>query len=340
MELRWSSILARMINLWGFARMSFSPMGESYIQLKAVAWLQNQRAKLPERKSRENLNLRNRLLASVAVLVAGLTSSVTLAQTTQPSAAPVTHTANAQAFNPHDLTGIWVRGAVPKGNSPLSGKRPPFTPWGQAKFNAVRGSFTYSKSPGIAPRVAPEKEWNDPMLQCEPAGYPRVMLQIFAPLMRFIQTSNEVVEFFEWGHTYRDIWTDGRKPIDGPEPTYYGYSLGKWDGDTFVVDSYGFTDRTWTDPFGSPHSDQMTLHEVFRRVDHDHLELVITLTDPKTYTKPWVSDTMLFDWAPKSPRSENEEFREDFCIYSEQSSFFKDVDPVGAGDAPVKNKIQ
>ena len=214
------------------------------------------------------------------------------------------------------------------------------TPWGQAKFKAVRGSFTYSKAPGIAPPIAPEKEWNDPMLQCEPAGYPRVMLQIYAPLMRFIQLSNEVVEFFEWGHTYRDIWTDGRKPLVDPEPTYYGYSVGQWEGDTFVVDSNGFNDRTWTDPLGSPHSDQMTLHEVFRRVDHDHLELLITLTDPKTYTKPWVSDTLLFDWAPKSPRSENEEFREDFCIYSEQTSFFKDVDPVGAGDAPVKNKIQ
>ena len=214
------------------------------------------------------------------------------------------------------------------------------TPWGLAKFNAVRGSFTYSRAPGIAPPIAPENEWNDPMLQCEPAGYPRVMLQIFAPLMRFIQTPKEVVEFFEWGHTFRDIWTDGRKPLVDPEPTYYGYSVGRWDGDTFVVDSNGFNDRTWTDPLGSPHSDQMTLHEVFRRVDHDHLELVITLADPKTYTRPWVSDKMDFNWAPKSPRSENEEFREDFCIYSDQASFFKKVDPVGASDAPVKNKVQ
>jgi hypothetical protein len=214
------------------------------------------------------------------------------------------------------------------------------TPWGQAKFNTVKGSFTYSRAPGIAPPIAPEKEWNDPMLQCEPAGYPRVMLQIFAPLMRFIQTSNEVVEFFEWGHTWRDIWTDGRKPIDNPEPRYYGYSVGRWDDDTFVVDSNGFTDRTWTDPLGSPHSDQMTLHEAFRRVDHDHLELIITLTDPKTYTKPWVSDKMFFDWAPKSPRSENEELREDFCIYSDQTNFFKNVDPVGASDAPLKNRNQ
>jgi hypothetical protein len=285
--------------------------------------------------------VQNRPIRSVVVVVAVLVlSSVTFAQTTQPSGAPQAQTAKTPAFDPHDLTGIWVRGKAPRGNSPLSGVRPPMTPWGQAKFNTVRGSFTYSRAPGIAPPIFPEKEWNDPMFQCEPVGYPRVMLQIYAPLMRFLQTSNEVVEFFEWGHTWRDIWTDGRKPIDNPEPTYYGYSVGRWDGDTLVVDSSGFTDKTWTDPYGSPHSDQMTLRETFHRVDHDHLELIITLTDPKTYTKPWVSDKMLFDWAPKSPRSENEELREDFCIYSDQASFFKNVDPVGAGDAPAKNKNQ
>lgn len=283
----------------------------------------------------------NRLIHSVLVAMAVLTlSPVAFSQAAQPSASSENRSAAAKPFDPHDLTGIWVRGKVPTGNAPLSANRPPFTPWGQAKFNTVKGSWSYSKAPGLAPPIAPEKEWNDPILQCEPAGYPRVMLQIYAPLMRFIQTSNEVIEFFEWGHTFRDIWTDGRKPLESPEPTYYGYSVGKWDGDTFVVDSNGFNDRTWTDPLGSPHSDRMTLHETFRRVDHDHLELVITLTDPKTYTKPWVSDTMLFNLAPKSPRSENEEFREDFCIYLEQSSFFKDVDPVGASDAPVKNKSQ
>ena len=292
--------------------------------------------------NRKNLGVRK--LSTCTVVIAALLafSAATFAQTAQSSATPTPNGAavKTKTFDPHDLSGIWYRGKVPKGNAPLSANRPPMTPWGQAKFSAVRGSWAYSSAPGIAPAIAPEEEWNDPMLQCEPAGYPRVMLQIFAPLMRFIQTSNEVVEFFEWGHTYRDIWTDGRKPIVDPEPTYYGYSVGRWEGDTFVVDSNGFTDRTWTDPLGSPHSDQMTLHEVFRRVDHDHLELVITLTDPKTYTKPWVSDTFLFDWVPKSPRSENEEFREDFCIYSEQSSFFKKVDPVGVSDAPIKNKVQ
>ncbi len=76
------------------------------------------------------------------------------------------------------------------------------------------------------------------------------------------------------------------------------------------------------------------------RVDHDHLELMITLTDPKTYTKAWVSDKLLFDWAPKSPRSENEDLREDFCVYSDQASFLKNIDPVGASDAPARNKNQ
>jgi hypothetical protein len=316
-------------------------MAGNYIRLKVVAFHKNRNEEPPQRQDRGSFNVRNLLIRSAVVVGVSLTlSSVALAQTTHPSEVPQAQKAKSQQFDPHDLTGIWVRGKVPKGNAPLSGNRPPMTPWGQAKFNAVRGSFTYSRAPGIAPPVAPEKEWNDPMLQCEPAGYPRVMLQIFAPVMKFIQTSKEVVEFFEWGHTFRDIWTDGRKPLDNPEPTYYGYSVGRWDGDTFVVDSNGFNDRTWTDPLGSPHSDQMTLHEIFHRVDHDHLELVITLTDPKTYTKPWVSDTMDFYWAPKSPRSENEEFREDFCIYSEQTSFFKEIDPVGAGDAPVKNKVQ
>jgi len=278
---------------------------------------------------------------TVVVVVAVLAfSSVTFAQTVQPSRAPKARTAKAKAFNPHDLTGIWVRAEPPDGNFPLSVDRPPMTAWGQAKFNTVKGSFSFKKAPGIARPIFPEKEWNDPLFQCEPAGYPRVMLQLYAPLMKFIQTSNEIVEFFEWGHTWRDIWTDGRKPIDNPEPTYYGYSVGRWDGDTLVVDSNGFTDKTWTDPFGSPHSDQMTLHETFHRVDHDHLELIITLTDPKTYTKPWVSDKLLFDWAPKSPRSENEELREDFCIYSDQASFFKNIDPVGASDAPARNKNQ
>ena len=134
--------------------------------------------------------VKNSLIRSTAVVAAVLALSfVTTAQTAPHSAAPNPQTTKTQAFDPHDLTGVWVRGKVPRGNAPLSADRPPFTPWGLAKFHAVKGQWAYSKAPGIAAPVAPEKEWNDPMLQCEPAGYPRVMLQIFAPLMRFIPVS-------------------------------------------------------------------------------------------------------------------------------------------------------
>ena len=286
--------------------------------------------------------MRNRLMGMRILLIVALASSaVAFAQNGQQGTQRGnTGTASSKPFNPHDLSGFWdiTNIGLPAGalNS-TSNNRPRMTPSGLETFRKTKTGDATALSNGSSPN---EKEWNDPIRWCDPTGFPRIMWNPTPAGMRFAHTNEEVIQFFQNDRVWRDIWTDGRKPIDNPEPTYYGYSVGRWDGDTFVVDSNGFTDRTWTDPLGSPHSDQMTLHEVFRRVDHDHLELIITLTDPKTYTKPWVSDKMLFDWAPKSPRSENEELREDFCIYSDQTYFFKNVDPVGASDAPVKNKDQ
>jgi hypothetical protein len=186
-------------------------------------------------------------------------------------------------------------------------------------------------------KAFPENEWNDPLFRCDPAGYPRVMQQIFGELMRFVQTRDEIIEFFEWDHTWRDIWTDGRKLQDDPEPRYYGFSVGHWDGDTFVVESNGFDERTWLDPYGDVHSDQMRLKEAFRRVDRDHLEWTLTVDDPKTYARPWgPSEKRIFNLVPKSPRSETQELREDFCVWSDSAGFFKDVDPTGVGDAPAR----
>lgn len=212
--------------------------------------------------------------------------------------------------------------------------RPPMTPWGQAKLSQVRSSWT-NATLGI--RAAPESEWNDPLYKCDPAGYPRTMQQIFGEIMRFVQTPTELLEFFEWDHTWRDIWTDGRKLHDDPEPRYYGYSVGRWDGDTFAVDSSGFNDRTWLDPWGDVHSNQMRLKETFRRVDRNHLEWTITLDDPMTYKQPWgPSEKRIFELVPKSPRSEYEELREDFCVWSDSSGFFKGADTTGVGDAPAR----
>jgi len=286
--------------------------------------------------------------ASVAALAAAMAlSSALAAQTTLPSAiaqsasaktqaaksqGPKAHTTDAKSFDPHDLNGIWV--LTPRRQMAITEKRPPMTPWGQAKLNQVRSSWTNA---ALGIKAAPESEWNDPLYKCDPAGYPRTMQQIFGEIMRFVQTPTEMLEFFEWDHTWRDIWTDGRKLHDDPEPRYYGYSVGRWDGDTFAVDSNGFNDRTWLDPWGDVHSDQMRLKETFRRVDREHLEWTITLDDPMTYTQPWgPSEKRIFELAPKSPRSEYEELREDFCVWSDSSGFFKGADTTGVGDAPAR----
>jgi hypothetical protein len=85
---------------------------------------------------------------------------------------------------------------------------------------------------------------------------------------------------------FRQIFTDGRKLPADPQPSWLGYSVGKWDGDWFVVDSVGFNDKSGLDAMGHPHSESMRLTERFRRRDYGHMDLEITLDDPKTYTKP------------------------------------------------------
>src|ERR1051326_2938042 len=94
-----------------------------------------------------------------------------------------------------------------------------------------------------------------------------------------IQTQDRVLQHMQFHDVWRTIWTDGRELPKNPDPAWWGYSVGKWEGDTFVVESIGYDDRTWLDHFGSPHSDEMRLEERYRRIDPDHLELTMTLTD-------------------------------------------------------------
>ena len=274
-----------------------------------------------------------RWIGSMVALAAGLVlSPATPAQTGPQSGAAKAQPEKAGAFDPHDLSGIW--NIARRRQLAISDHRPPLTPWGQDKFSKVRMSWT---NDALGIKAYPEKDWNDPLFQCDPAGYPRVMQQIFGELMRFVQTRDEIIEFFEWDHTWRDIWTDGRKLQDDPEPRYYGFSVGRWEGDTFVVESNGFDERTWLDPYGDIHSDQMRLKETFRRVDRDHLEWTLTADDPKAYTQPWgPSEKRIFNLVPKSPRSETQELREDFCVWSDSAGFFKGVDTLGLGDAPAR----
>ena len=100
-----------------------------------------------------------------------------------------------------------------------------------------------------------------------------------------VQTNGMMIQFFEREHAYRQIYTDGRAHPADLDPTWMGNSIGKWDGDTFVVDSVGFNDKAWIDFFGNPRSEKLHLTERWKRLDHDTLTLQLIAEDPGAYTK-------------------------------------------------------
>ena len=121
---------------------------------------------------------------------------------------------------------------------------------------------------------------------------------------KVIQNPGQLVMLFEAYHSYREIYTDGRPLPDVREPAWFGYSVGRWEGDTLVVDTIGLHELTWLDDSGHPHSDALHLIERFRRVDFGHMEVEITIGDPQAYPEEWTAsfgwdllpDTALLDW--------------------------------------------
>jgi len=125
----------------------------------------------------------------------------------------------------------------------------------------------------------------DPGYNCIPPGTPRVFA-IGRPF-EIVQVPGRVFILYEWDHTVRRIYTDGRKHPEGYFPTFMGWSIGKWEGDTLVVDTVGLNDKTWMDGIGTPHSDELRVTERIRRRDRDTLEIEFRFDDPKAFTKPW-----------------------------------------------------
>jgi hypothetical protein len=105
---------------------------------------------------------------------------------------------------------------------------------------------------------------------------------------KVIQTRDVVVILYEASMGVRQIFTDGRSaPSDDPQPWWYGYSVGHWDGDTLVVETTGLRDDGWLDVFGTPLTDAAKITERFRRPSYGRMEIDVTIDDPKAYTKPW-----------------------------------------------------
>jgi hypothetical protein len=254
----------------------------------------------------------NRSIGAIVALTVALASPIAFAQSEQKGKA------SNKPFDPHDLSGYWdiTKIGLPAGAlNETSNNRPPMTPAGQEKFRKTRTQYG-AKSLGSGV-IKNEKDSNDPIRWCDPTGFPRIMWNPTPPGMKFAQAGDEVIQFFQNNRVWRDIWTDGRQlPGDDADSRWYGYAVGHWDGDTFVVNSNNFTDTSWLDQYGSPHSDQMSVEERYRRLDHDHLEMVLTITDPMMYTAPWKGDKKIFQLAEK-PRTSFNDFPEDICVWSE-----------------------
>jgi hypothetical protein len=124
----------------------------------------------------------------------------------------------------------------------------------------------------------------NPTLNCLPDGVPHG--DLLPEPFKIIHSSGVIVMLYEVETTFRQIFMDGRKLPADMSPTWQGYSVGRWEGDTLVIDTAGFNDRSWLDARGTPRSTGMRVEERFRRRDYGHMDLTITITDPQIFTKP------------------------------------------------------
>jgi len=177
-----------------------------------------------------------------------------------------------------DLSGIWDVGNMLYFHDLARGLKPgdvEMTPWAAAVRKQRRD----------------RNHVDDPYGYCLPLGVPRINVRSPFKILQTPQLTAFLHETYV-GMMFRQVFTDGRplpKASDS-EPTWLGYSVGKWDGDTFVVDSTGFHDRGWLSAEQAwPNSDALHVTERFRRSDFGHMELTVTIDDPKAYVKPWTN---------------------------------------------------
>jgi len=137
--------------------------------------------------------------------------------------------------------------------------------------------------PEFADLVRQRAKEESPLIHCLPIGIP--VDELLPGPFKIIQTPGLILIRNEFENTFRQIYTDGRKPPADPEPLWLGYSVGRWDGDTLQVDTVGFNDKSWLDGVGHPHSEALHVTERFHRRDFGHLDVEVTIDDPKVYTK-------------------------------------------------------
>ena len=177
-----------------------------------------------------------------------------------------------------DLSGIWVR----RDNRYLQDigadiGELPMQPWAQGVYQERRDNLGKDR----------------PAARCLPRSLPSAMMIRDVPFKILPALPGTLVILFEQYQEYRQIFTDGRtfaanlQTEPDRNPTWWGYSVGRWEDDAFVVETLGFNDKTWLDDQGHPHSEAMRVTERYRRPTFGRLEIEFTFDDPKVYTRPW-----------------------------------------------------
>jgi hypothetical protein len=211
-----------------------------------------------------------------------------------------------------DLSGTWIPGSTLllfEGEQSVAAAR---------AYDAAHGRAAAPppESPPYKPDAEKQRQYylgrkgiDDPMARCLLSGVPRIM---FRPLpFEIVQLPNRVHSLYENHHAFRNIPTDGTPHPDDLEPSYLGDSIGRWDGDTLVVDVTGFNDKSWLQGVGTVHSEQLRVTERYTRDTFETIRYEVTIEDPETLTKPWhMQDTMRL--------RPNERLREYECIESNE----------------------
>jgi len=182
-----------------------------------------------------------------------------------------------------DLSGIWLGKPIqslslsdPMAARPGTEGDIPYTPWALQQMKAER--------PATGPNATFENTTDPALKYADPDGYPRA--SIHPMRFKIVQTPAAVYQLWEYDKSWREISLN--KPHSQvPDISWFGESVGKWEGDTLVVDSIGFKDSTWLDPIGHPHTENLHMIERIQRVDPETLVFDFAFDDPKAYTKPW-----------------------------------------------------
>ena len=187
--------------------------------------------------------------------------------------APVPRTADGTP----DHSGIWLMdrsGHNPNYNLLAEGAEAPMLPWAAEVFQRRIETHGYDR----------------PMTVCLPHGVPDGVTGPYG--FKIIQTPTLTAHLYEEFTVFRQIHTDGRElPVD-PNPQYFGYSVGGWEDETFVVVTAGFKEGSWLDNDGHPHTDALRVTERYTRLDFGTMEVTVTIDDPKAYSRPWTAETM------------------------------------------------